>query len=264
MQIDLKGRTALVTGSSAGIGHAIATSLARAGARVLVNGRDEVRAREAAAHITELTGNQHVHALVADVATAHGANVITAAESEVDILVNNAGVFAPAPVFEVSDGEWRRYFEVNVLSGIRLARHYIPHMTAKGWGRVVFISSDSAVLPPTEMVHYGMTKTAQLAVSRGMAQAVAGTGVTVNSVLAGPTLTPGVEQFITSLIGEDVPFHEAERRFITEERPTSLIRRLIRPEEIANLVLYLSSDHSSATTGGALRVDGGVIPTLIP
>lgn len=205
MQIDLKGRTALVTGSSAGIGTAIATALARAGARVIVNGRDETRARETAAHITELTGNHHVHAIAADVATAQGADVITAAESEVDILVNNAGVFAPTPVFEVSDGEWRRYFEVNVLSGIRLARHYVPRMTAKGWGRVVFISSDSAVLPPTEMVHYGMTKTAQLAVSRGMAQAVAGTGVTVNSVLAGPTLTPGVEQFITSMIGEDVP-----------------------------------------------------------
>ncbi|GGK88927.1 oxidoreductase [Sphaerisporangium melleum] len=264
MHIDLTGHTALVTGSTSGIGRAIATALARAGAGVVVNGRDGKRTEEAAAAIREETGNPGVRGVAADVATQEGADAIVAAEPEVDILVNNTGVFGPMPVFEVPDAEWRRYFEVNVLSGVRMARAYVPRMVDKGWGRVIFISSDSAMLPPTEMVHYGITKTAQLAVSRGMAQSVAGTGVTINSVLAGPTLTEGVRQFIGELYGEDVPFEEAERRFMAEDRPTSLLRRLIRPEEIANLVVYVSSDHASATTGAALRSDGGLIPTLIP
>jgi NAD(P)-dependent dehydrogenase (short-subunit alcohol dehydrogenase family) len=264
MHIDLTGRTALVTGSTSGIGHAIATSFAGAGARVVVNGRDETRTREAAARIRDETGNPEVHPVAADVGTEEGAEKIISAEPDVDILVNNAGIFAPQPVFEIPDAEWRRFFEVNVLSGVRLARHHTPRMAGRGWGRVIFISSDSAVMPPTEMVHYGMTKTAQVAVSRGMAQSVKGSGVTVNSVLPGPTLTPGVEQFITSLVGDDIPFAEAERRFIAESRPTSLLGRLIRPEEVANLVLYVSSEYASATTGAALRADGGVIPTLIP
>ncbi|WP_214416671.1 SDR family NAD(P)-dependent oxidoreductase [Sphaerisporangium fuscum] len=264
MHIDLSGRTALVTGSTSGIGQAIATSFARAGARVLVNGRDEKRTREAADRIREETGNRDVQAMAADVATAEGAQAITVVEPDVDILVNNTGIFAAKPVFEIPDEEWRRFFEVNVLSGVRLARFYIPRMAERGWGRVIFISSDSSVLPPTEMVHYGMTKTAQLAVSRGMAQSVAGSGVTVNCVLPGPTLTPGVEEFITDLMGDEVPFSEAERRFMTEERPTSLLGRLIRPEEVANLVLYVGSELSAATNGAALRADGGVIPTIIP
>lgn len=264
MHIDLTGRTALVTGSTSGIGYAIAASFAGAGARVVVNGRDERRTREAAASIRKETGSTEVHPVAADVATPEGAEKIIAAEPDVDILINNTGIFSATPVFEIPDSEWRRFFEVNVLSGVRLARHYIPRMVGRGWGRVIFISSDSAVLPPTEMVHYGMTKTAQLAVSRGMAQSVAGSGVTVNSVLPGPTRTPGVEQFITDLIGGDMPFEEAEQRFIAQERPTSLLGRLILPEEIANLVLYVSSEQASATSGAALRVDGGVIPTLIP
>ncbi|MET8158644.1 SDR family oxidoreductase [Sphaerisporangium sp. NPDC005289] len=264
MHIDLTGRTALVTGSTSGIGQAIATALARAGAGVVVNGRDERRTEEAAAAIGEASGNPGVRAVAADVATEEGADTLFAAAPEVDILVNNTGVYGPAPVFEIPDSEWRRYFEVNVLSGVRLARLYVPRMVERGWGRAIFISSDSAMMTPTEMVHYGMTKTAQLAVSRGMAQSVAGSGVTVNSVLAGPTLTEGVQKFIGELFGDEVPFEEAERRFIAEGRPTSLLRRLIRPEEIANLVTYLSSDLASATTGAALRADGGVVPTLIP
>ncbi|MFC4532365.1 SDR family NAD(P)-dependent oxidoreductase [Sphaerisporangium dianthi] len=264
MHIDLSGHTALVTGSTSGIGRAIATVLARAGAEVVVNGRDRERTENAAAAVRQATGNSGVRPVAADVATEEGADVLLAAAPEVDILVNNTGIFSPVPVFDIPDSEWRRYFEVNVLSGVRLARLYVPRMVERGWGRAIFISSESSVMTPTEMVHYGMTKTAQLAVSRGMAQSVAGTGVTVNSVLAGPTLTEGVRQFITELFGEEMPFEEAERRFMAEGRPTSLLRRLIRPEEIANMVTYLSSEHSSATTGAALRADGGVLPTLIP
>ncbi|WP_424534875.1 SDR family NAD(P)-dependent oxidoreductase [Sphaerisporangium viridialbum] len=264
MHIDLTGRTALVTGSTSGIGHAIATAFARAGARVVVNGRDERRTDEAAARIRAETGNPEVHPVAADVGTEEGAEALIAAEPDVDILVNNAGIFAATPVFEIPDEEWLRYFEVNVLSGVRLARHHTPRMVGRGWGRVVFVSSESAVHPSTEMVHYSMTKTAQLAISRGIAQAVPATGVTVNSVLPGPTLTPGVEKFIADRVGPGVPFEEAERRFIAEERPTSLLGRLARPEEVADLVLYVSSEQASATTGAALRVDGGVIPTLIP
>jgi NAD(P)-dependent dehydrogenase (short-subunit alcohol dehydrogenase family) len=263
MQIDLSGRTAVVTGSTSGIGYAIAGALAGAGARVVVNGRGEERTAEAAARLAKESGGEVVP-VAADVATADGARALFDAVPDTDILINNAGIFAAQPVFEIPDEEWRRYFEVNVLSGVRLARHYTPRMVERGWGRVVFVSSESSVQVPTEMVHYGMTKTAQLSVARGMAQEVAGTGVTVNSVLPGPTLTPGVEEFVTSLKGDGIPFEEAERRFMAEDRPTSLLRRLIRPEEIANLVLYVSSPLSSATTGAALRVDGGVAPTIVP
>ena len=183
---------------------------------------------------------------------------------DVDILVNNAGVFSATPVFEIPDAEWQRFFAVNVLSGVRLTRHYAPRMADRGWGRVIFVSSESAVFIPTEMVHYGMTKTAQISVARGMAQEVAGTGVTVNTVLPGPTLTPGVEEFVRDRIGADVPFEEAERRFMAQERPTSLLGRLIRPQEIANLITYVASELASSTTGAALRGDGGVAPTIIP
>ncbi|GAA0631200.1 SDR family oxidoreductase [Kutzneria viridogrisea] len=259
MNIDLTGRTALVTGSTAGIGLAIATGLAAAGAKVVVNGRSRDRVDAAVASIPgEVTG------IAADVATAEGVAQLVAELPDVDILINNTGIFAAAPVFEIPDEQWQRFFDTNVLSGVRLARHHTPRMIERGFGRVVFISSESAVQTPTEMVHYGMTKTAQLAVARGMAQAAAGTGVTVNSVLPGPTLTPGVEEFVRDLIGADIPFEEAERRFMAEARPTSLLGRLIRPEEVANLVVYVASELSSATSGAALRVDGGVAPTLIP
>lgn len=261
MNTDLTGRTALVTGSTAGIGHSIAAAFARAGAEVVVNGRQAARTEDAAAELRRETGLDAFRAVAADVATAEGAAALTETVEDVDVLVNNAGIFEPQPVFEISDEEWQRFFETNVLSGVRLARHYAPRMVRRGWGRVLFISSESGLLIPTEMVHYGTTKSAQIAAARGMAQEVAGTGVTVNSVLPGPTLTPGVREFITTRI-PDVPFEEAEKRFVAEERPTSLLQRLIRPEEVANLALYAASEAGAATSGAALRVDGGVAPSL--
>jgi NAD(P)-dependent dehydrogenase (short-subunit alcohol dehydrogenase family) len=264
VKIDLAGRTALVTGSTAGIGYAATQALALAGASVVVNGRNEKRVAEAVEQIREATGSETVTGIAADVATAEGANDLIAALPDVDVLVNNLGIFGATPVFEIPDEEWTRYFEVNVLSGVRLARHYTPRMVERGWGRVIFVSSESAIQIPTEMVHYGMTKTAQIAVSRGMAQSVAGTGVTVNTVLPGSTLTEGVREFIADRVGRDVPFEEAERRFMEVERPTSLLKRLIRPEEIGNFIAYVASDLSSATTGAALRADGGIANTLIP
>jgi len=264
VNIDLTGRTALVTGSTSGIGYATAKSLAAVGAAVVVNGRDKQRVDDAVDKIREETGSTVTTGVALDLATADGAADLVAGLADVDVLVNNLGIFQAVPVFEIPDDEWTRFFEVNVLSGIRLARHYAPRMAQRGWGRVIFVSSESAIQIPTEMVHYGMTKTAQIAVSRGMAQELAGTGVTVNTVLPGPTLTEGVREFIADRVGEGVPFEEAERRFMKDERPTSLLKRLIRPEEIGNLITYVSSDLSSATTGAALRVDGGVANTLIP
>ncbi len=264
MNIDLSGRVALVTGSTAGIGLATAEALARSSAEVIVNGRDEERLARAVDDLREKTGSDTIRGVVADVGTAEGADALIAAAPDVDVLVNNTGIFGAQPVFEIPDSEWQRFFDVNVMSGVRLARHHAPRMVDRGWGRVIFVSSESAVMTPGEMVHYGMTKTAQLAVSRGMAQAVAGTGVTVNTVLPGSTLTPGVEEFLRDRVGDGISLEEAERRFIAEERPTSLIGRLIRPHEIANLITYVASDLSSATTGSALSVDGGLIPAILP
>jgi NAD(P)-dependent dehydrogenase (short-subunit alcohol dehydrogenase family) len=264
MNIDLTGKRALVTGSTSGIGRATAASLARAGADVVVNGRDDGRVADTVKALREETGSDRITGVAADVGGADGVRTLVTEVPDVDVLVNNAGIFAATPVFEIPDAEWQRFFEVNVLSGIRLARHYTPRMVERGWGRVIFVSSESAVFVPTEMVHYGMTKTAQISVSRGMAQEVHGSGVTVNTVMPGPTLTPGVEEFVRDRIGAGIPFEEAERRFIAEERPTSLLGRLIRPEEVANLITYVASELASATTGAALRVDGGVAPTIIP
>lgn len=255
MNVDLSGRTALVTGSTSGIGFATAEALLKAGATVVVNGRGEERVAEA---VGKLSGNGDVRGIAADIATAEGAAELVKQLPDVDVLVNNMGIFSATPVFEIDDAEWLRFFETNVMSGVRLARHYTPRMVERGWGRVIFVSSESAVFPPTEMVHYGMTKTAQLAVARGMAQAVAGTGVTVNSVLPGPTLTAGVEEFIRDRVGEG-----GEAEFVRTERPTLLLGRLIRPHEVANLITYVASELSSATTGAALRVDGGTAPTVL-
>lgn len=264
MNIDLSGRTALVTGSTQGIGHAIATGLAGAGAEVVVNGRDGKRVDDAVARILEVHPGARLRGIAADVADSDGAAGLIAELPAVDVLVNNLGIFGAAPVMEIDDDEWRRYFEVNVLAGIRLTRAYLPGMTERGFGRVLSISSDSSVVTPVEMVHYGVTKTAQLAVTRGFAKAAAGTGVTVNSVLAGPTHTGGVEGLVTELVGDDLPWDEAQHRFMVEHRPQSLLQRLIEPEEIANMVIYLSSDLASATTGGALRVDGGYVDSILP
>jgi NAD(P)-dependent dehydrogenase (short-subunit alcohol dehydrogenase family) len=264
VNIDLTGRTALVTGSTSGIGYATAKSLALAGASVVVNGRSKGRVDDTVDKLREETGSTTTTGVALDLATADGAADLVAGLADVDVLVNNLGIFGAKPVFEIPDDEWTRFFEVNVLSGVRLARHYAPRMAQRGWGRVIFVSSESAIQVPTEMVHYGMTKTAQIAVSRGMAQELAGTGVTVNTVLPGSTLTEGVREFIADRVGADIPFEEAERRFMEVERPTSLLKRLIRPEEIGNFITYIASDLSSATTGAALRADGGIANTLIP
>jgi NAD(P)-dependent dehydrogenase (short-subunit alcohol dehydrogenase family) len=257
MQIDLTGRTAFVTGSTQGIGRVIAAGLAAAGARTIVNGRSAGRVEAVAAELG-------VEGVAADVSTPEGAQAVFEALPELDILVNNLGIFGPAPVLEVDDATWQRYWETNVLSGIRLTRHYAPGMRDRGHGRVMFMASDSALVIPEEMVHYGVTKTALLGVSRGFAKALKGTGVTVNSVIAGPTHTEGVEDFVRELVGDDPPWEEAQQQFMREHRPSSLIERLIEPQEIANMVVYLASDHASATTGGALRVDGGYVDNIVP
>ncbi|WP_328996429.1 SDR family oxidoreductase [Kribbella sp. NBC_01245] len=264
MEINLTGRRALVTGSSQGIGLAIATELARAGATVIVNGRSQDKTDEAAKSITNELPDADVVAIAADLATAEGAAALQAQAGQIDILVNNLGIFGSQPALEISDEEWSRYFEVNVLSAVRLIRMYLPAMMERGWGRIMNIASDSAVVIPIEMVHYGVTKTALLGVSRGFAKVAAGTGVTVNSVIAGPTHTPGVEEFVAELVGDDRPWEEAQRQFMREHRPQSLIQRLIEPNEIGNLIVYLSSDLASATTGGAIRVDGGYVDAILP
>jgi NAD(P)-dependent dehydrogenase (short-subunit alcohol dehydrogenase family) len=258
MQIDLSDKTALVTGSSQGIGLAIARGLAGAGARVVLTGRDADNLQRAAADIGGAAS------VAADITTDKGVATLTAAAPDVDILINNLGVYEARPALEITDDEWRRYFETNVLSAVRLTRQYLPGMIERGWGRVQNIASDSAVVTPVEMIHYGMSKTALLAVSRGFAKAAAGTGVTVNSVIAGPTHTAGVEDFVYSLVPKELPWDEAQRQFMREHRPQSLLQRLIEPDEIASLVVYLSSPFASATTGGAVRVDGGYVDSILP
>jgi NAD(P)-dependent dehydrogenase (short-subunit alcohol dehydrogenase family) len=243
MEIDLTGRRALVSGSSQGIGLAIATELARSGAAVVVNGRGREKTERAASTIRQQVRTAEVTAVAADLASAAGADELMAMVGELDILVNNLGIYGAKPVFEIDDDEWRRYFEVNVLSAVRLIRHYLPGMMERDFGRVMNIASDTAVGTPLHMVHNGVTKTALLAVTRGFAKAAAGTGVTVNSVLAGSTRGPGNEVFTD---------------------PSSLVQRLIEPSEIGNLVVYLSSTLASATTGGAIRVDGGAIDSILP
>jgi NAD(P)-dependent dehydrogenase (short-subunit alcohol dehydrogenase family) len=265
VRIDLRGRTALVTGSTSGIGLAVAAALAEAGASVVVNGRDPERAEE----VARVIGQRHgvatdLRGVGADVGTAEGCAALLEAVPDVDVLVNNAGVFTPQPVFDIPDEEWTRHFDVNVMSGVRLARHHVPRMVERGWGRVVFVSSESALQIPVEMVHYGMTKTAQLAVSRGMAEAVPGSGVTVNSILPGPTLTEGLRAMLDpDGTMDEAAMADAGRAFVAENRPTSLIGRLASPDEVAALVVYLASEQASATTGAALRVDGGLLRSIV-
>jgi NAD(P)-dependent dehydrogenase (short-subunit alcohol dehydrogenase family) len=262
VDIDLTGKTALVTGSTQGIGLAIAGGLANSGAKVSVNGRTPERVEEA---VAKLRGD--VIGVAADVGTADGAAELLRRLPDVDILVNNLGIFGAVPAREITDEQWRAYFEVNVLAAARLIRMYLPGMAERGWGRAIQIASDSALVIPEEMIHYGVSKTALLAVSRGFAKDAGGTGVTVNSVIAGPTHTAGVEDFVYQLLeGDDksLPWDEAQREFMRKHRPQSLLQRLIEPAEIANMVTYLASPLASATTGGALRVDGGYVDSIVP
>src|SRR6202165_747631 len=263
MKIDLSGKTALVTGSTSGIGHAIARGLAAAGATVAVNGRTPAKVDAAAAAIAKAAPGAKVRGIAADVSTVAGCKTLVAALPEVDILINNAGIFEPKGFFDIPDEDWSRFFEVNVMSGVRLARAYMPGMLKRNWGRIVFISSESALNIPKEMIHYGMTKTAQLAVSRGLAEMTRGTAVTVNSVLPGPTMSEGVEAFVKDLArqnGQSV--EEAAAPFVKQVRPTSPLQRFASVEEIANMVVYVSSKESSATNGAALRAEGGIVQTI--
>jgi NAD(P)-dependent dehydrogenase (short-subunit alcohol dehydrogenase family) len=263
MKIDLSGKTALVTGSTSGIGHAVARGLAAAGADVVVNGRTPAKVDAAAAAIGKAAPGAKVRGIAADVSTAGGCKTLVAALPEADILINNAGIFEPKGFFDIPDEDWSRFFEVNVMSGVRLARAYMPGMLKRNWGRIVFISSESALNIPKEMIHYGTTKTAQLAVSRGLAEMTRGTAVTVNSVLPGPTMSEGVETFVKDIArqsGQSV--EEAASQFIKQFRPTSLLQRFATVEEIANMVVYVSSKESSATNGAALRAEGGIVQTV--
>ena len=260
MNIDLSGKTAIVSGSTAGIGFAIANGLARSGADVVINGRGEKSVQAALARIAKEGPGGKVEGVAADLGTAAGASQFIERVADADILVNNVGIFEPKPFGEIPDADWQRFFDINVMSGIRLARHYLPKMVARGWGRVVFISSESGLNIPVEMIHYGMTKTAQLAISQGLARSVAGTGVTVNAVLPGPTKSEGVGDFVARLARErGLSEAEMEKQFFKEARPTSLIRRFESVEEVANMVVYVCSKEASAATGAALRVDGGVV-----
>ncbi|MCB4809924.1 SDR family oxidoreductase [Methylovorus menthalis] len=258
MDLKLNGKLALVSGSTAGIGYAIASALAREGANVIINGRTQSGVDKAIAEIKAST-NAEVLGFAGDLSTADAADALFKQYPNVEILVNNLGIFEPKAFEDIPDADWMRFFDVNVLSGIRLSRMYLPAMKQADWGRIIFISSESAVQIPTEMVHYGMTKTAQIAVSRGLAETVAGTGITVNSILPGPTRTRGVVDFVDALSKDGQTFEEFEKEFFEKVRPTSLIKRFASPEEVASLVAYIASPLASATTGAALRVEGGLL-----
>jgi NAD(P)-dependent dehydrogenase (short-subunit alcohol dehydrogenase family) len=257
MDLQLKGKTALVTGSTAGIGLAIAAALAKEGTEVIVNGRTQKRVDQAIQSAGATQG------IAADLGTEMGARAVIERFPAVDILVNNLGIFEPKPFEQISDNDWRRFFEVNVMSGVRLSRHYVGPMKQKNWGRIVFISSESGLQIPAEMIHYGTTKTAQLAISRGLAESLAGTAITVNAVLPGPTASEGVGEFVGSLAAsQGVERRAVEREFFETARPSSILRRFATPEEVAVLVAFVCSPLSSAITGAALRVDGGVVRSI--
>jgi NAD(P)-dependent dehydrogenase (short-subunit alcohol dehydrogenase family) len=264
MDLKLKGKVVLVTGSTAGIGFAIAQSLSREGAHVYVNGRTQERVDAAIAEIQSHDNAAAINGIVADFSSAKGAETVISNLPTVDVLVNNVGIFEPKPFAEIPDADWYRFFEVNVMSGVRLARHYLADMLKKDWGRILFISSESAVQIPAEMVHYGMTKTAQVAIARGIAETVAGTGVTVNSVLAGPTESEGVAGFVEAMAKQQNKSKEqVEKEFFEQARPSSLLKRFATVQEVAAMATYIASELSSATNGAALRVDGGVIKAIL-
>lgn len=263
MHIDLSGRVAVVTGSTAGIGYAIARGLAQAGAGVVVNGRTTDAVKQAVSRLNAEVAQADVRGIAADVGTAAGCAVLVAGQPAADILINNVGIYGLHDFFDTPDDEWTRYFEVNVMSGVRLARAYLPEMMQRRWGRVVFVSSESALNIPADMIHYGFTKTAYLSISRGLAKRVAGTGVTVNAVLPGPTLSSGLQaMLLEEQRNSGLTMEETAAAFVRRHRPSSLIQRAAAVEEVANMVVYAASPQASATTGAALRVDGGVIETI--
>lgn len=263
MDLGLQGKRALVTGSTAGIGLATVRALVREGAHVTLNGRTPARVHEAVEAARREIPGAHVEGIAADLGTRAGCDAVIRQLPELDVLVNNLGIFEPKGFEQIPDEDWLRFFETNVLSGVRLSRHYVPGMRARNWGRVVFVSSESGLQIPTEMIHYGMTKTAQLAVARGLAETLAGTGVTVNSVLPGPTASEGVGGFVANLARErGVDAATVERDFFASARPSSIIQRFATPDEVAAMIAYVCSAQASATTGAALRVDGGVVRAI--
>jgi NAD(P)-dependent dehydrogenase (short-subunit alcohol dehydrogenase family) len=264
MDLQLTNKTAVVTGSTAGIGFAIASLLAQEGAAVVVNGRSQKRVDEAIEHIRRARKDAHVTGVAADLGASEGVEMLTASVPQVDILVNNLGIFEPKPFTEIPDEDWLRFFEINVLSGVRLSRFYLPGMLQRNWGRIVFISSESALNIPVEMIHYGVTKTAQIALARGLAETTAGTNVTVNSVLAGPTRSEGVNGFLQELAkAQGASISTLEKEFFRSVRPSSLLKRFATPEEVAAMVVYVCSPVASATNGAALRVEGGVVRSIV-
>ena len=263
MNFGLKGKTAVVTGSTAGIGLAIATALAEEGAKVVINGRTEARVSAALAKIRHNDHTADLLGVAADLGSAAGVETFVKQVPHADILINNLGIFEPKPFAEIPDSDWIRFFEVNVMSGVRLSRHYLPGMLRNNWGRIIFISSESAFQVPAEMVHYGMTKTAQVAVARGLAESVAGTGVTVNSVLPGPTASEGAVSFLDNLAKKQgLSAAEMEKEFFKSARPTSLLKRFETPQEIASVVAFVASAQSAAISGAAVRAEGGVIRSI--
>jgi len=263
MDLGLRGKKVVVSGSTAGIGFAIAAALAAEGALVVVNGRTEARVTAALNSIRQRVKNADVRGIAADLGTVQGVAAFLQQAPEADILVNNLGIFEPKPFLEIPDSGWLRFFEVNVLSGVRLSRHYLPGMLKKNWGRVIFISSESAQHIPAEMIHYGMTKTAQVAIARGLAESVAGSGVTVNSVLAGPTASEGASEFVDNMATQQgITKAEVEKQFFASVRPTSLLKRFETPEEVAAVVAFIASTQATAINGSAVRAEGGVIRSI--
>jgi len=264
LDLKLTGKTALVTGSTAGIGFAIAQSLASEGAHVYMNGRTQERVDAALSAIRSTNAKTKVDGIAADFSSSAGAQAVIAKLPNVDVLVNNVGIFEPKPFAEIPDADWLRFFEINVMSGVRLSRHYLAGMLKKNWGRILFVSSESAVQIPAEMVHYGMTKTAQIAVARGIAESVAGTGVTVNSILAGPTASEGVGGFVEAMAKQqNMSKKQVEKEFFEHARPSSLLKRFATVDEVAAMATYVASELSSATNGAALRVDGGTVRSIL-
>jgi NAD(P)-dependent dehydrogenase (short-subunit alcohol dehydrogenase family) len=264
--VDLKltGKIGLVTGSTAGIGFAIAKSLANEGVHVYLNGRTQERVDVAVAAIRLQTAAAMVDGIAADFSSSAGAEAVISELPAVDVLVNNVGIFEPKPFAVIPDADWYRLFEINVMSGVRLSRHYLPGMLERNWGRILFLSSESGVQIPAEMVHYGMTKTAQIAVARGIAESIAGTGVTANSILAGPTESEGVGAFVEAMAKqENKSKAEVEKQFFEHVRPSSLLKRFATVDEVAAMAIYLAGEVSSATNGAALRVDGGVVRAIL-